>query len=170
VCNPRVLKDKFYAYCKLSLSLQESGSLPRTIYKAHSAKHALSSATFGTVKHSTKSVFCREPNTRQKTALAKTSLPRALRSKKMGTQQSVVSCWRQLTSINFTECPSQTLCKVTSLSSVTFRDSTKNFFAECLLLTLNFGTFLEVFAIPIRFSLFNWFFRIIHINYKSLEK
>jgi hypothetical protein len=78
------------------------------------------------------------------------------------------------------------LCRVLYEISVSFRHSAKNFFVECLLLTLgkiylffpqtfctvfNFGTFLKVFAIPIRFIPYNWIYSDnSDLNCKSLEK
>jgi hypothetical protein len=99
------------------------------LFIRHSVKHSLPSATLDIEWHSTKIVSAKSQTLGIRRISAKSSLPRAEYTTKMGSRQSDVSCRRQLMSVNF---PRETLVKITYLSSVVVLALSKEVpFAEC---------------------------------------
>jgi hypothetical protein len=94
-------------------------------------------------------------NTRLERPLTKEALPSANLSSKCDARQRAVRSHLLLTTVNFTEChlesPRQKI--------FVFLFSTKLFvvfFSSIQIYMFNCGTIIKVFAITIRFSLFNW--------------
>jgi hypothetical protein len=146
-------------------------------------KHHLLSVTLDEEWHLATSIFVECKTLCIQWLLANIYLSSVQLSATFDTRQSTASTRLPLTAVNYVECPRKTLGKVLSLPSVVLRHSAKNAFAKCLLLKIsqfylhfflfapnifvicsyslwtyifNFGTLIKVFAITIRFSLFNW--------------
>jgi hypothetical protein len=140
----------------------------------------------GKRKHSTTSIFAKSGTLGIKRLSAHKFLSNVQLSTKLGTRQSAVIYQRPLTSVTYAECLSQTLGKgsifaechrqilikefVCRRSSLDTRQSSFAFFPKlfcCVHIvygpTCSIWHNYDVFAIPIIFSSFDWFFRLIQI-------
>jgi hypothetical protein len=160
----------------------------------HSAKKSLLSVPLGKKRHSAQTLFVECRTLVIQRLSAHTHLPSVQISTNLGTRQSAVSNWRSLT---MPSAKQRYSAKRLALPSANCSHSSYMSFVECLFLTLdkvyfifsflcsklfilcsyniwtniwNFGTFLKVYDISIRFSSFNWIsLDNSNWNYKSLE-